>query len=62
LVLCIDGGVLEQLECRCWGGGEIGGDVRKIQWFREWRRGVLDAGRFGPGMGCGEGPAKERRE
>jgi len=44
------------------GGGEIGGDVRKIQWFREWRRGVLDAGRFGPGMGCGEGPAKERRE
>jgi hypothetical protein len=41
-------------------GEEIGGDVRKIQGFRKWRRGAFDAGKFEPAWDAGMDPQEKR--
>jgi hypothetical protein len=40
-------------------GERIGRDVRKIQGFRKWGRGELDAGRLRPASRAGMDPQEE---
>ena len=38
--------------------GESGRELRKIQRFREWREGVLDAGKMKPAWDAGRDPQR----